>query len=45
MGFIDDQHHLTPVFVLGEQGTVERMSQRYRVIAALLESQFPADHL
>jgi hypothetical protein len=45
MGFINDQHHLAPAFVLGEQGTVESMGQLDRVIDALLESQLPADHL
>jgi hypothetical protein len=45
MGFVHDQHYLTPAFVLGEQGTVESMGQLCRVIDTLLESQLPADHL
>ncbi len=45
MGFVNDQHHLTPMFVLGEQGPVERRGQLCRVIGDRIEAQFPADYL
>jgi len=45
MGFVKDQHNLTPTFVLCEQGTVESMGQLCRVRGDHIEAQFPADHL
>jgi hypothetical protein len=45
MGFVDDQHHLTPMLMLGEQGPVERRGQLCLVIGDRIEAQFPADHL
>jgi hypothetical protein len=45
MGFVHDQHHLTPMFVLGEQGPVECSDQRCRVLGDRFEAQFPGDEL
>jgi len=45
VGFVNDEHNLTPTFVFCEQGAVEGMCQLYRVIGDLLEAKFPADHL
>jgi hypothetical protein len=45
VGFVNDEHHLTPLFVLCEQGPVESMSQLSSLIGALREAKFPADHL
>ena len=43
MGFVNDQHHLTPMFVLGEQGPLECRGQLCRVIRDRIEAQFPAN--
>jgi hypothetical protein len=45
MGFINDQHHLTPTFVLCEQGMVESMCQLCSVRGDRIEAKFPTDHL
>jgi len=45
VGFVNDEHNLTPTFVLCEQGTVESMGQFYRVIGDLIEAKFPAYRL
>jgi len=45
MGFVNDQYHLTSMFVLGEQGPVERRGQLCRVIGDRIEAQFPANYL
>ena len=45
VGFVNDEHHLTPMFVLCEQGPVESMGQFSSIIGALREAQFPADQL
>jgi hypothetical protein len=45
MGFVNDQHYLTPMFVLGEQAPVECSDELCRVIGDRLKAQFPGDEL
>ena len=45
MGFVNDQHNLTPTFVLCKQGTMESVGQLGSVRGDRIEAKFPAYHL
>jgi hypothetical protein len=45
MGFVNDQHNLTPTFVLGKQGTMQSVCQLCSVRGGRIEAQLPAYHL
>jgi hypothetical protein len=45
VGFVNDEHHLTPTCVLSEQGLVESMRHLCEVIRGHIEAKFLAYQL